>query len=58
VQQLEEMAARNRGDAGLSAQIAAKLRDARAELEGARGAARAVHKAVSQKEAERRWVKF
>ncbi|KAI8467152.1 MAG: hypothetical protein J3K34DRAFT_523976 [Monoraphidium minutum] len=58
VQRLQEMAARNRGDAGLSGQIAARLAEARRELDGARGAARAASARVNEKETERRWVKF
>lgn len=58
MQQLTEMAARNKGNAGLAPQIASKLKEAQAELDAARGAARAAHKSVSDKEAAKRWVKF
>ncbi len=55
---LQEMAARNRGDASLSSQIAAKLREAQAELAAARAAGQAANKHADDKETARRWVKF
>lgn len=58
VQRLQEMAGRNKGNAGLAPQIAAKLKEAQAALDAARATARAAHKSVSSQEAARRWVKF
>jgi hypothetical protein len=52
------MAQRNRGDPGLSGQIATKLREARAELAAARAAGTAANKHAEDAETARRWVKF
>ena len=58
IQHLQQMAERNKGSGGLSAQIGATLRDAEAQLAAARADARAAHKSVSDREAASRWVKF
>jgi hypothetical protein len=52
------MLARNRGDAAMTATLRIKLAEAQGALAAAEGRQARMHKAVSNKEAHKRWLKF